>query len=417
MLEVTTATIEFPSTSSRDALTDILRDGAQRMLAVAVGVEVDRWIEERKQHLNEHGRRQVVRNGYLPERTIQTGVGPIDVKQPRVRDRRPEGEREKFSSAILPPYLRKTKSIEELLPWLYLKGVSTGDFGEALSALLGPDSPGLSATTITRLVSAWQEEHREWSKRSLEGKEYVYVWADGIYTNVRLEEDRVCMLVLMGATKDGKKELIAVVAGFRESEQSWTELLLDMKARGLVIDPKLAIGDGALGFWKAVRKIYPVTREQRCWVHKTANVLDKLPKRQQPTAKAKLHDIWMAATREEAVKAFDLFLATYGAKYPQACECLAKDREVLLTFYDFPAEHWGHLRTTNPIESTFATIRLRTKRTKGHGSGKAALAMVFKLAQSASKRWRALNGKEKIPDVIQGVRFVDGIPAEQETAA
>lgn len=416
MLEATTATIEFPSTSSQDVLTEILRDGAQRLLAVAVVAEADRWIEERTGHVDEEGHRQVVRNGYLPERTIQTGVGPVSVKQPRVRDRRNEGEREKFTSAILPPYLRKTKSIEELLPWLYLKGVSTGDFSEALAALLGPDSPGLSATTITRLVSAWQEEHGEWSKRSLEGKEYVYVWADGIYTNVRLEEDRVCMLVLMGATKEGKKELIAVASGFRESEQSWTELLLDLKARGLVIDPKLAIGDGALGFWKAVRKIYPKTREQRCWVHKTANVLDKLPKRQQPTAKAKLHDIWMAATREDAIKGFDLFLATYGAKYPQACECLAKDREALLCFYDFPAEHWGHLRTTNPIESTFATVRLRTKRTKGHGSGKAALAMVFKLAQAASKRWRALNGSEKIPEVIHGVRFVDGVRADQEAA-
>jgi transposase-like protein len=416
MLEATTATIEFPSTGSKDVLTDILRDGAQRLLAVAVVAEADRWIEERKQHLDDHGHRQVVRNGYLPERTIQTGVGPIDVKQPRVRDRRAEGEREKFSSAILPPYLRKTRSIEELLPWLYLKGVSTGDFSEALAALLGPDSPGLSATTITRLVSAWQEEHREWSKRSLEGKEYVYVWADGIYTNVRLEEDRVCMLVLMGATKEGKKELIAVASGFRESEQSWTELLMDLQARGLVIAPKLAIGDGALGFWKALRKIYPTTREQRCWVHKTANVLDKLPKRLQPTAKAKLHDIWMAPTREEAVKAFELFLATYGAKYPQACECLAKDREALLCFYDFPAEHWGHLRTTNPIESTFATVRLRTKKTKGHGSGKAALAMVFKLAQTASKHWRALNGSEKIPEVVQGIRFVDGVRDDQQAA-
>jgi transposase-like protein len=416
MLEATTATIEFPSTGSKDVLTDILRDGAQRLLAVAVVAEADRWIEERKQYLDDHGHRQVVRNGYLPERTIQTGVGPIDVKQPRVRDRRAEGEREKFSSAILPPYLRKTRSIEELLPWLYLKGVSTGDFSEALAALLGPDSPGLSATTITRLVSAWQEEHREWSKRSLEGKEYVYVWADGIYTNVRLEEDRVCMLVLMGATKEGKKELIAVASGFRESEQSWTELLMDLQARGLVIAPKLAIGDGALGFWKALRKIYPTTREQRCWVHKTANVLDKLPKRLQPTAKAKLHDIWMAPTREEAVKAFELFLATYGAKYPQACECLAKDREALLCFYDFPAEHWGHLRTTNPIESTFATVRLRTKKTKGHGSGKAALAMVFKLAQTAGKHWRALNGSEKIPEVVQGIRFVDGVRADQQAA-
>jgi putative transposase len=416
MLEGTTATIEFPSTSSRDALSDVLRDGAQRMLAAAIAAEIDQWIEGHKQSMDEHGRAQVVRNGYLPERTIQTGVGPVNVKQPRVHDRRPEGEREKFTSAILPPYLRKTKSIEELLPWLYLKGVSTGDFSEALSALLGPDSPGLSATTVTRLVSHWQEEHRQWSKRSLEGKEYVYVWADGLYTNVRLEEDKVCMLVLMGATKEGKKELIAVASGYRESEESWTELLLDLKARGLVIDPKLAIGDGALGFWKALRKIYPATREQRCTVHKTANVLDKLPKRLQVTAKAKLHDIWMAPTREEAIKAFDLFLATYGAKYPLACECLAKDREELLAFYDFPAEHWGHLRTTNPIESTFATIRLRTKRTKGHGSGKAALAMVFKLAEAASKRWRALNGSEKIPEVIQGVRFVDGVRADQEAA-
>lgn len=416
MLDVSTATFEFPSTDSRDTLTIVLREGAQRMLATAIRAEADRWVEEHNQHVDEHGHRQVVRNGYLPERAIQTGVGPIAVKQPRVHDRRPEGEREKFSSAILPSYLRKTKSIEELLPWLYLKGVSTGDFSEALSALLGPDSPGLSATTITRLVSVWQEEHRQWSKRSLEGKEYVYVWADGIYTNVRLEEDRVCMLVLMGATKEGKKELIAVTSGYRESEQSWTELLLDLRARGLVIDPKLAIGDGALGFWKALRKIYPTTREQRCWVHKTANVLDKLPKRQQPTAKAKLHDIWMAATREDAIKAFDLFLATYGAKYPQACECLAKDREALLCFYDFPAEHWGHLRTTNPIESTFATVRLRTKRTKGHGSGKAALAMVWRLAQTASKRWRALNGSEKIPEVVQGIRFLDGIRADQEAA-
>jgi putative transposase len=416
MLETTTATIEFPSTSGRDVLTDILREGAQRMLAEAITAEVDQWIQSRQQYVDEHGHRQVVRNGFMPERTILTGVGPVNVKQPRVHDRRTDGEREKFTSAILPPYLRKTKSIEELLPWLYLKGVSTGDFSEALSALLGPESPGLSATTVTRLVSHWQEEHREWSKRSLEGKEYVYVWADGIYTNVRLEEDRVCMLVLMGATKDGKKELIAVASGFRESEQSWTEVLLDLKARGLVIDPKLAIGDGALGFWKALRKIFPATREQRCWVHKTANVLDKLPKRLQVTAKAKLHDIWMAPTRAEAIKAFELFLATYGAKYPLACECLAKDRDELLAFYDFPAEHWGHLRTTNPIESTFATIRLRTKRTKGHGSGKAALAMVFKLAQTASKRWRALNGSEKIPEVIQGVRFVDGERADQEAA-
>jgi transposase-like protein len=287
---------------------------------------------------------------------------------------------------------------------------------EALSALLGPDCPGLSATTITRLKAVWEEEHQEWSKRTLTDKRYVYVWADGIYTNVRLDEDRVCLLVLMGATKEGKKDLIAVLDGFRESEQSWLDLLLDLKARGLVYAPKLAIGDGALGFWHALVKVFPKTRQQRCWVHKTANVLDKFPKSLQPRAKEMLHAIWMAQTREAANKAFDLFLDTYGAKYVKACECLKKDREELLAFYDFPAEHWMHLRTTNPIESTFATIRLRTKKTKGHGSRKAALAMVFKLAQSASGHWRALNGSNLIADVIEGVTFVDGVRTEQAAA-
>jgi putative transposase len=351
----------------------------------------------------------VVRNGHLPKRTLLTGVGAVEVEQPRVLDRRPAGEAEPFSSKILPPYLRKTRSLEELIPWLYLKGISTGDFSEALAALVGPEARGLSASTITRLKTSWEDEFQEWNRRPLEGKQYVYLWADGVHFNIRLEEDRQCILVLMGATADGRKELVAIADGFRESEQSWKALLLDVKARGLVVDPKLATGDGALGFWKALRRVYPATREQRCWVHKTVNVLDKLPKRLQAEAKEKLHAIWMAETRADAERAFDLFLATYQAKYPKATDCLAKDRGVLLSFYDFPAEHWMHIRTTNPIESTFATVRLRTHRTKGCGSRIASLTMVFKLAQSAEQTWRALNGSLLLEDVIRGVQFVDGL--------
>jgi putative transposase len=397
-------------------MTEILRQGAQRMLAQAIQEEVDEWIDRRAELRDAAGHQQVVRNGHLPRRTITTGIGPVDIRQPRVRDRRPAGQAEKFTSKILPPYLRKTKSLEELIPWLYLKGVSTGDFSEALAALLGEDAKGLSASTITRLKNVWEEEYRQWQGRSLVGKEYVYVWADGVHFNVRLEEDRQCILVVMGATKDGKKELIAIADGYRESEQSWKALLLDVKSRGLTVDPKLATGDGALGFWKALAKVFPKTREQRCWVHKTANVLDKLPKRLQPEAKEKLHEIWMADTRENAHRAFDLFLATYEGKYPKACACLAKDRDVLLTFYDFPAEHWIHLRTTNPIESTFATVRLRTKRTKGSGTRTACLTMVFKLMQSAQRRWRTLNGSEQLPDVIQGIPFVDGVKQPKAAA-
>jgi len=405
-----------PVPQSRDVMTEILRAGAQKMLAQMIHQEVDDWLAERANLQDEHGRRQVVRNGFLPKRKIVTGVGQVEVQQPRVRDRRPADQAESFTSKILPPYLRKTKSIEELIPWLYLKGVSTGDFSDALTALVGPECPGLSATTVTRLKAVWEEEFQEWNKRSLEGKQYVYVWADGVHFNIRLEEDRQCILVLMGATADGKKELIALVDGFRESEQSWKGLLLDVKARGLVIDPKLAIGDGALGFWKAIKQVYPKTREQRCWVHKTANVLDKLPKWLQAEAKQKLHDIWMADTRERANRAFDLFIKTYEAKYPKTVECLAKDREVLLAFYDFPAEHWIHLRTTNPIESTFATVRLRTKRTKGSGSRIACLTMVYKLMQSASKRWRLLNGTQVLVQVLRGTIFVDGICVPQVAA-
>jgi len=386
------------------------------MLAQMIEQEVDDWLAERSSLQDKDGRRQVVRNGFLPERKIVTGVGQVEVRQPRVRDRRPADQAEPFTSKILPPYLRKTKSIEELIPWLYLKGVSTGDFSEALKALVGPECPGLSATTVTRLKTVWEQEFQGWNKRSLEGKQYVYAWADGVHFNIRLEEDRQCILVLMGATSDGKKELIAVVDGFRESEQSWKGLLLDVKARGLMIDPKLAIGDGALGFWKAVKQVFPKTREQRCWVHKTANVLDKLPKRFHAEAKEKLHDIWMADTREHANQAFNLFKNTYEAKYPKAVECLTKDRDVLLAFYDFPAEHWIHLRTTNPIESTFATVRLRTKRTKGCGSRIACLTMVYKLMQSASKKWRLLNGVHVLVEVLQGTVFIDGIYVPQAAA-
>jgi transposase-like protein len=415
MRESSNPIVSLPAASSQDVLSGILRDGAQRLLTQAIEAEVTEWIDSHRHVQDGAGHRQVVRNGHLPQRTLLTGVGPVEVRQPRVLDRRPAAAAEPFSSKILPPYLRKTKSIEELIPWLYLKGISTGDFSEALSALVGPAAKGLSASTITRLKEVWQQEFQEWSRRSLKGKEYVYVWADGVHFNIRLEEDRQCILVLMGATADGRKELIAIADGFRESEQSWKALLLDVKARGLAVDPKLATGDGALGFWKALGQVYPTCREQRCWVHKTANVLDKLPKRLQPEAKNKLHQIWMAETRADAHEAFELFIQTYQAKYPKATDCLAKDRAVLLTFYDFPADHWIHLRTTNPIESTFATVRLRHRRTKGNGSRLACLTMVFKLMQSASKKWRLLNGAQLLPDVIAGVQFIDGV--KPQTAA
>ena len=400
-----------PVESSKDALTSILQAGARQLLAQAIEVEVDQWIEEHSGIMDTDGHRCVVRNGHLPGRTVLTGIGPVEVQQPRVRDRRPPCEAEKFTSKILPPYLRKATSIDELIPWLYLKGISTGDFKEALQAILGPEAPGLSASSITRLKGVWKGEYDVWRTRSLSGKRYVYVWADGIYFNIRLEDagnDRQCILVLIAATHEGKKELIAIADGYRESEQSWTELLLDCKARGLVLPPNLAVGDGGLGFWAALRKVFPTTREQRCWMHKTANVLNKMPKSVQTKAKAMLQDIWMAPTRAEADMAFDLFIQTFGPKYPKTAKCLEKDRDVLLTFYDFPAEHWVHLRTTNPIESTFATVRLRTVRTKGCGSRIACLTMVFKLVQCAQRRWRTLNGATILAEVIEGVEFVNG---------
>jgi transposase-like protein len=415
MNDATTTADALPLPAEKDVLTEVLRQGATRLLAQAIQAEVAAYLDARAELRDGAGRQQVVRNGSLPQRTILTGIGPVEIKQPRVQDRRPADQREKFTSAILPPYLRKTKSIEELIPWLYLKGISTGDFSEALAAILGPQAKGLSATTVTRLKAVWQQEYEAWGQRSLAGKHYVYVWADGVHFNIRLEQDRQCILVLMGATADGKKELIAITDGYRESEQSWKALLLDCQARGLRVAPTLAVGDGALGFWKALRQVFPTTQEQRCWVHKTANVLDKLPKGQQPKAKAMLHDIWQASTKVEAEKAFDLFVATYEAKYAKATDCLRKDREQLLVFYDFPALHWVHLRTTNPIESTFATVRLRTSKTKGSGSRSACLTMVFKLMESASKSWRLLNGSPLLAKVITGVRFVDGV--EQTNAA
>jgi transposase-like protein len=388
---------------------DILRDGARRALQSAIEREVDDYIERNRHSVDDQRHRLVVRNGHHPARRIQTGTGPIEVRQPRVNDRRidEQGQRIRFTSKILPPYLRKTKAIEELVPWLYLKGISTSDFPEAL-ACLGHDGSGLSATNVVRMKEVWQGEYENFCRRSLEGKRYAYLWADGIYFNIRLTDDRPCVLVLMGATEDGAKELIAMIDGQRESEQSWLELLLDAKTRGLSDAPMLATGDGALGFWKALRQVYPSTQHQRCWVHKTVNVLDKLPRGQQVWAKSMLHEIWMAATKDDAIKAMNKFAATHQAKYPKAVECLLKDKDELLAFYDFPAEHWQHLRTSNPIESTFATVRLRTSKTKGAGSRTACLAMAFKLVESAQNHWRKLNGSTLLPEVIAGVIFKDG---------
>jgi len=397
---------------SRDVLTEILRTGARQMLIDAIEDEVASYLARHAHERDERGHRLVVRNGVRKGRTIQSGLGTIQLDLPRVDDRRLDknGERDRFTSAILPPYLRKTKTLEEFVPWLYLKRISTGQMGEALEGLLGPAALGFSASTVVRLKEQWQTEWQAWSKQSLADKRYVYFWADGVYFNVRLEDEanrKQCILVLMGATETGQKELIAIADGYRESTQSWRELLLNVKARGLKVEPKLATGAGALGFWSALKTVFPTTRQQRCWVHKTANVLNKLPKGLQ--AKAMLHEIWMAPTRAEAEKAFDLFVATFEAKYPKATACLAKDREELLTFYDFPAEHWVHLRTSNPIESTFSTVRLRTNKTKGCGSRTACLTMVFKLARSAEKHWRALNGSALLDEVIRGITFVDGI--------
>jgi putative transposase len=413
MKKDTVIQLKKPEVVSEDPLMEILKRGAQELLKRALEAEVEIFLERFENTRDESGKRMVTRNGYLPERTIQTGIGDIAVRAPRVADRRKSATKIRFTSGILPPYLKRTKSIEELLPWLYLKGISTGDFSEALAALLGKNAPGLSASTISRLKDVWSEELKEWQQRSLKGKEYVYVWVDGIHFGARMEDASQCMLVIIGATKHGDKELLTIVDGYRESEQSWLEALNDLKRRGLKIAPKLAVGDGALGFWKALPQAFGDTRWQRCWMHKTGNVLDKLPKSIQGRAKDNLHQIWMAETKAEAEKAFDHFIESYEAKYPKATECLGKDREVLLTFYDFPAEHWTHLRTTNPIESTFATVRLRTTKTRGMLTRDTMLTMVFKLSLSAQKRWRRLNRPERLGELIQGIKFVDGIKQEE----
>jgi putative transposase len=414
MQQDTVIPFPHPQLTAADPLTEVLRQGAQRLLTQAIEAEVAGLLAQYAERRDTQGRQAVVRNGHLPEREVQTGIGAVRVKVPRVRDRSGTGIR--FHSALLPPYIRRSNSLEALLPWLYLKGVSTGDFSEALQALLGPEAPGLSPATVSRLKQGWHEELTQWQGRSLTGKRYVYFWVDGVYFDTRLEEARHCILVIIGATPDGHKELVGLWDGYRESEQSWKDLLLDLKSRGLEDGPALAIGDGALGFWKALRQVYGQTRWQRCWVHKTANVLDKLPKDLQPQAKQRLQAIWMAPDRQRAELAFDLFVATYEAKYPKAAECLAQDREVLLAFYDFPAEHWGHIRTTNPIESTFATVRLRTNKTRGCLSRTTMLAMVFKLWQSAAKRWHRLRAAHYLPEVMNGMAFKDGMRVVQDAA-
>jgi putative transposase len=398
--------LKKPGEFCEDPLTELLRNGARQLIADAVQVELQELLDQYSVLRNERGYLQVVRNGYLPEREILTGIGPIKVKVPKIRDK--SGQRIKFNSALLPPYLRKTRRVEEVLPWLYLKGISSGDFQEALHALLGTEGKGLSASTISRLKGIWEQEHETWNRRSLKNKRYVYIWADGVYFNIRSDDARQCILVIIGVTEQGRKEFIAIEDGYRESEQSWSELLSRIKAQGLSHSPKLAIGDGALGFWKALSKVFPKTKHQRCWVHKTANVLNKLPKAVQPKAKQALHEIWMAPTRTDAYKAFDIALSTYSAKYPKAMTCLEKDKDEMLAFYDFPAMHWQHIRTSNPIESVFATVRLRTNKTRGCVARHTILSMVFKLGQSAQKKWRKLRGFKLLGEVIRGVQFKDG---------
>ena len=408
--------LKNPEPFVEDPLTALLRKGARKLLAEALEAEIEIFLNQYKELKDDLGRQRIVRNGFRPEREIQSGIGPVPVKAPRVRDRQTDPSKKiRFSSSILPPYLRKTKSMEELIPWLYLKGVSTGDFSDALAALVGPDAPGLSSATISRLKAVWQKELDQWQRRDLSSKRYVYFWADGIYSNVRMD-DKQCLLVIIGATEDGQKELVAIEGGFRESELSWKQLLLDLRSRGLKNGPELAIGDGALGFWKALSQVYDDTRLQRCWVHKTANVLNKLPKSLQAKAKAKLHEIWMAPEKDEARRHFDDFILLYDAKYPKAAECLRKDREALLTFYDFPAEHWRHIRTTNPIESTFATVRLRTKKVRGCFSAQTAITMAFRLCQCAQKRWIRLHHPERLAEVIRGVNFVNGVEEKRIAA-
>ena len=397
--------VSFWSPAFRDELSDLVREGARRLIRRAVEAELKTFLDEHESERDGEGRRAVVRNGYQPEREVLTGIGPVRVQVPKTRDRRREGRC--FRSELLPPYLKKARRVEAVLPWLYLKGVSTNDFDEALRALFGESVKGLSAATITRLKRGWEVEYAEWRERDWHGHKFVYLWADGIYVNVRSDQRR-CLLVVVGCDVHGRKHFLAIEAGFRESAESWKAVLLSLRDRG-VDAPKLAVGDGALGLWSALAEVYPETRAQRCWVHKTVNVLDKLPKSVQGAAKSMLHEIWQADTRKSADKALDRFVATYEAKYPKAVDCLVRDRKMLFSFYDFPAAHWQHLRTTNPIESSFATIRLRTVKTRNCVSAKSGLSLVHQLAMSAQKRWRRLRGFGQLPDVVTDVRFIDGI--------
>ena len=400
------------SESTEDVLTDLAREGARRMLAEALVAEADAFVASFSDEHLADGRRRVVRHGFGPQRTIQTGIGAVAVRRAKVRDRSGtagKDEKVRFSSTILPRWARRSRSLDALLPVLYLRGISTGDFQEALAALLGPDAPNLSPSVISRLTSAWQTDYEAWLRRDLCARRYVYIWADGVYLQARMEPDAECMLVIIGATPEGKKELIGFQVGVRESAQSWRELLVDLKGRGLGVPPDLAVGDGAMGFWKALEEVFPQTQHQRCWFHKIGNVVNKFPKSMSTNVKSDLNDIHHASTREEAAAALDRFEAKYGAKYQKAVVCLTKDREALLAFFDFPAEHWDHLRTTNPVESVFATVRHRTVRTKGALSQKTAKLMVFSLIRAASKTWRRLKGRNQLPKVIKGVKFRDGV--------
>jgi putative transposase len=407
-------TIKFKefSTDDQELLSPIdliIREGVQKILQAAIEAEINEHLSRYKNMTDNNGHRIVVKNGYKQKRNILTGVGPLEIHQPRVDDRKlTDYGIDRFSSKILPPFMRRVPTIDKLVPVLYLHGISTDDFPKALESIIGPGAKGLSANTIVRLKRIWEDEYTAWRKRDLSSKEYIYIWADGIHSKIRLDDQKSCMLVLMGVNPDGKKELIAVEDGYRESKQSWKELLLSLKSRGLKKDPKLAIGDGALGFWSALREVFPNIKEQRCWVHKTANILDKMPKIVQPKAKMMIHDIYLAPTVKDAEKAFNLFVETYNAKYPKATECLSKDEDALFAFYSFPAKHWKHIRTTNPIESAFATVRLRTRRTKGAGSRVTALTMVWKLCQEAEKAWQRIAGYKQLPLVIEEKKFVDG---------
>ena len=404
MVELITNDGQGTAPEVNQTLDELARAGARRMIAAALELEAEQYVQKMSHLRDELGHAMVVRNGKAKERTVTLGAGVVKIQAPRVNDKRPQ---HRFTSRILPPYMRRSPRLEEALPVLYLRGLSTGDFSQALPVLLGPEAAGLSPTTINRLTQVWQEEYKAWRKRSLVGKDYVYVWADGVYFRVRLGEDRLACLVLIGVRKDGTKEVIALEDGYRESEESWASLLHDLKRRGMGA-PVLAVGDGALGFWAALREVYPETQEQRCWVHKIANVLDKLPKRLQPRAKMMLHEIMRAPDRHSAQEEIERFVEDFEARYPKATECLVKDQKALLTFFDFPGEHWIHLRTTNPIESPFATVKTRTRQTKGAGSRRAGLAMAFKLILAAQDHWRKVNTPHLVALVRAGVQFKDG---------